>query len=128
MKKNLAKPTKVLTKLEAYDELLRDIKSILEKARAKAYQAVDNIKVQTYWQIGERIVREELKHKDRADYGKYLVNNLSRDLDVGRRELYRIIKFYRLYEIVTTVSSQLSWSHYIELININIIEAYPVLC
>lgn len=118
-KKSLSKTTKILPKLEGYDDLLRDIKSILENARSRAYQAVDNIGVQARWQVGERIVREELKYKDRADYGKYLVNNLSVDLDVGKRDLYRIIRFYRLYEIVTTVSSQLSWSHYIELINIS---------
>jgi len=55
-KKNLSKSTKVLTKLEGYDDLLRDIRSILENARARAYQAVDNIRVQTYWQVGENIV------------------------------------------------------------------------
>lgn len=35
---------------------------------AKAYKAIDNLKVQTYWQIEERVVREELRHKERADH------------------------------------------------------------
>jgi len=36
---------------------------LLEKAKYNAYKAVDNLRVQTYWQIGERIVREELQHQ-----------------------------------------------------------------
>ena len=53
--------------LDGYGQLLKDIKSILQQGLSKAYKAVDNLKVQTYWQIGERIIREELEHKDRAD-------------------------------------------------------------
>ncbi|MBU4242655.1 MAG: DUF1016 family protein [Nanoarchaeota archaeon] len=102
---------KALTK-NNYAALLKDIKSILEKGLCRAYKAVDNIKVQTYWQIGERIVREELTHKDRADYGKKIINNLAKDLGINRRLFYRIVKFYRQYPIVVTVSPQLSWSHY----------------
>jgi hypothetical protein len=101
-----------------YKSLLAELKSIIAKGQYQAYKAVDNIRVQTYWQIGERIVREELKHKDRADYGKYLVDNLTADLGIGRRDLYRIVKFYRVYEIVGSVSPQLSWTHYRYLIEI----------
>jgi hypothetical protein len=101
-----------------YQNLLTELKSIIAKGQFKAYQAVDNIRVQTYWQIGERIVREELKQKDRADYGKYLITNLALDLGIIRQEIYRIVKFYRLYEIVATVSRQLSWSHYEILIEV----------
>ena len=110
-KYKVSKATQSSANIEGYDDLLRDVRSILEKGLSRVYQAVDNLKVQTYWQIGERIVREELAHKERADYGKFLADNLSVDLNIGKRELYRIIRFYRLYEIVTTVSSQLSWSH-----------------
>jgi hypothetical protein len=99
-----------------YQNLLSDLKSIITKGQYKAYKAVDNIRVQTYWQLGERIVREELKHEDRADYGKYLVDNLTVDLDIGRRLLYRIVQFYRTYPIVSTLRTQLSWAHYRELI------------
>ena len=59
-----------------YAVLLKDIKSLLQKGQSRAYQAVDNIKVQTYWQIGERIVREELAHKERADYSAQIVDTL----------------------------------------------------
>ena len=96
-------------KIEGYSSLLKDIKSILQKGLTKAYKAVDNIKVQTYWQVGERVVREELQHKDRADYGKKIIKNLSNDLKIDRRLFYRVVRFYRIYPIVVTVSPQLSW-------------------
>lgn len=101
-----------------YETLLQELQSILTKGQYTAYKAVDNIKVQTYWQLGERIVREEFKYKDRADYGKYLIRNLALDLDIQRQRLHEIIRFYRIYPIVRTVSGQLSWSHYLELIEI----------
>lgn len=61
----------------SYKNLLHELQSIISKGQYQACKAIDNIKVQTYWQLGERIVREELKYKDRADYGKYQVNSLS---------------------------------------------------
>ena len=69
--------------------------------------------------FGERVVREELKHEDRTEYGQYLVTNLSRDLQIRRQELSKIVKFYRLYDNVGSVTRQLSWTHYYCLIDIN---------
>ena len=105
-------------KIEGYSSLLKDIKSILQKGLTKAYKAVDNIKVQAYWQIGERIVREEINQK-RAGYGKEVIKKLSVDLTIHERTLYRILKFYKAYPILTTVLSELSWSHYLILIDFN---------
>lgn len=102
----------------SYSQLLREIKSILQSGLGRAYKAVDNIRVQTYWQIGERIVREELRNSERADYGARLVDSLAVDLGFRRDELYRIVQFYKTYSIVVTVSQQLSWSHFVELIKI----------
>ncbi len=103
---------------EGYRNLLNELKSILNKGLAKAYKAVDNIKVQTYWQIGERIVRDEIENKERADYGKKLVAQISFDLGINKRELYRIIRFFKLYPIVASVTPQLSWTHYSVLVDI----------
>ncbi|RLC48131.1 MAG: hypothetical protein DRH57_02720, partial [Candidatus Cloacimonadota bacterium] len=101
-----------------YKNLLQELKSIIAKGQLRAYKAVDNIKVQTYWQIGERIVREELKYKNRADYGKYLIDNLTVDLGIKRQRLYEFIQFYRAYPIVRALHGQLSWYHYLCLIKI----------
>ena len=68
---------------EGYKALREDIAYLLEKAKLQAYKAVDNIRVQTYWQIGERITREELK-EGRADYGKKVIPLLAEDLGFSR--------------------------------------------
>jgi len=103
---------------DSYRNLLNELKSILNKGLARAYKAVDNIKVQTYWQIGERIVRDEIENKERADYGQLLVKNLSIDTNIGESLLYEIIRFYKAYPIFHTVCGELSWSHYGHLIKI----------
>ena len=105
--------------LEGYTEILQDIKSLLEKAKYRAYKAVDNLRVQTYWQIGERIVRGELQHRERADYGERVIERLASDLDIAKRNLHNTVRFYRVYPIVQTVSAQLSWSHFVVLIYLN---------
>ena len=69
--------------------------------------------------MGERIVREELKHKDRADYGKLLLNRLAADLSISGRLLYDIVRFYRVYKILHAVRAKLSWTHYRQLITID---------
>jgi len=102
-----------------YSVLFNDVKSILEKAKYKAYKAVDNLRVQTYWQIGERIVREELRHKERADYGRKVIQKLAEDLRITRALLFEIVQFFRTYPIVHTLCGQLSWSHYGVLIRIS---------
>jgi len=103
-------------KITGYKNLVEDIKFLLEKARAQAYKAVDNIRVQTYWQIGERIAREELKYKGRAAYSKKIIKELAIDLGFSRVVLYRVLQFYKLYPIVSAVPRQLSWTHLVELL------------
>jgi predicted nuclease of restriction endonuclease-like (RecB) superfamily len=113
----MRKQVKSIVKLEGYNSLLNDIKSILQKGLTKAYKAVDNIKVQTYWQIGERIIREEINQK-RADYGKRVIESLADDLRCSRALMFEVVQFYRTYPIVHTLYGQLSWSHYRVLIKI----------
>ena len=98
--------------LDDYDALVREVRGLLQTARNRAYQAVDNIKVQAYWQVGERIVRAELEHRERADYGARVIEQLARDLGMARRLLYEIVQFYRAYPIVHTLRAELSWSQY----------------
>jgi predicted nuclease of restriction endonuclease-like (RecB) superfamily len=112
------KISKEVASQKDYKNLLQDLKGIITNRQYQAYKAVDNIKVQTYWQIGERIVREELKNKNRAGYGKYLVDNLAVDLGIERRMMYRIVKFYKVYPIVVSLIPQLSWTHYYWLVDI----------
>ncbi len=104
--------------LDDYEGILEDVRGLIDRAKYQAYKAVDNIRVQTYWQIGERIVWAELDHKERADYGKYLIERLAGDIGFQRSVLYRIVQFYKAYPIVAALRQQLSWTHYRILITI----------
>lgn len=105
--------------LSGYKNLLQEVKSILQKGKNQSYKAVDNILVETRWQIGERIVREELKFRYRAEYGQYLLQNLAADLNIPKQRLSEIIRFYKCYPIIRSLSGQLSWKHYTVLISLN---------
>ncbi len=58
----------------------REIADLLLCARSKSYVSVNVIMVETYWQIGKRIVEEEQHGENRAGYGEYLIVHLSRYL------------------------------------------------
>ena len=60
--------------------LYREIRSVLEQARASAYRAANFAMVQAYWQVGRLIVENEQKGKSRAAYGEVVLEDLSRRL------------------------------------------------
>jgi len=101
--------SKELINQKDYQNLLNELKSIIKKGKSNIYKAVDNILVETRRQIGERIVREELKYQDKADYGEYLSKNLAIDLKTNKQ---------RLSEIVRSLTGQLSRTHYVKLIEL----------
>lgn len=97
-----------------------DIKAILQDARQKAFTTVNFIMVEAYWKIGKRIVEEEQHGKERADYGTYLIKELSKSLsaEFGRgfslANLWNFRQFYHTFpeqEILYTLCRELNWSH-----------------
>ncbi len=101
--------------------LLADIKTILQQARQKAYAAVNTAMVQAYRQIGKRIVEEEQQVKERADYGTFLINQLSKQLsgEFGKgfsiANLWNFRQFYNTFpdpEILYVARRELTWTHY----------------
>lgn len=109
----------------AYNSLIQDITILLSEGRKKAFYAVDNILVHTYWNIGKRIVQHEQHGKEKAEYGSRLLKDLSRDLKLkygkgfSKSNIYLMRLFYLRYEKFQTVSGKLSWSHYTELLSIS---------
>jgi predicted nuclease of restriction endonuclease-like (RecB) superfamily len=101
-----------------------EIRTIIEKARSAAVRSVDFCRVQMYWNIGRRIFEEEQQGKERADYGTYLIRHLAKELtpEYGSgfsvRQLEQSRQFYRTYPIANTLRSQLNWSQYRRLIQI----------
>ena len=97
-----------------------DIKKIVEKGRCAAYGAVNSIMIETYWHIGRRIVEQEQKGKERAEYGTQLIEMLSKELTLtfgkgfGTRNLWLFKQFYQTFndlEILHTRVQNLTWSH-----------------
>ena len=106
-------------------KLLCDIRQIISEAKNNAVRSVDFCRVKMYWKMGQRIFEEEQHGKDRADYGTYLIKNLASKLEneygsgFSRRQLELCRQFYRLYPIANAVRSQLNWSQYRMLIQID---------
>ncbi len=56
---------------------IEDIKSLLSQARSKTVTQVNTIMLNTYYEIGKRIVEQEQKGKEVAKYGDYLLGKVS---------------------------------------------------
>ncbi|HOZ46559.1 MAG TPA: PDDEXK nuclease domain-containing protein [Candidatus Hydrogenedentes bacterium] len=105
-------------------KLFGDIRVMIEETRSAVAATVNAGLTMLYWRIGGRITEEILGGK-RAGYGKQILATLSQELarDYGDGFSYsaltRMIKFTECFpdpEIVATLSRQLSWSHFRELL------------
>ncbi len=108
-----------------HKDVYSSIKELMDNARNKVAREVNNILIQTYWEIGRIIVEDEQGNSDRAKYGKQLVTDLSKRLTkeygkgFSRSNLQNMRNFYLSYPICQTLSGKLSWSHYCELLSIS---------
>ncbi len=104
---------------------LSDVKQIIDAARSNAVRSINICRVQMYWNIGQRIFEEEQQGKERADYGTYLIKSLAQTLEpeygsgFSIRQLEMCRQFYRLYPIANALRSQLNWTQYRMLIQID---------
>ena len=106
--------------MEVSNNYINEIKKILKNARQKAYTAVNSAMVEAYWKIGRRIVEEEQSGRERAEYGKEIIKNLSKELTeefgkgFGERNIRNIRQFYVIfsdYEKWKSLISKLTWTH-----------------
>ena len=104
--------------------LVDDLRGLIEAARSNVAQAVNSALTLLHWKIGGRIHREVLMGQ-RARYGEEILPTLSAKLepDYGKgfsaRNLARMVRFAEAFpdeEIVATLSQQLSWSHFVEIL------------
>lgn len=110
--------------LTAPQNLVSDLRRLIAEARTQAATAVNVGLTLLYWRVGDRI-RRELLGSVRAGYGERIVATVSQQLiaEFGRgfevTNLTRMMKFSEAFpdpEIVATLSQQLSWSHFRELL------------
>ena len=107
-----------------YQKLIDSISLTFSTARQNVASAVNIEMLSAYWSIGKVIVEFEQKGEQKATYGKSLLENLSKDLNLrygkgfSRSNLNYMRLFYIKYPICETVSHKLSWSHYFELLKV----------
>lgn len=80
--------------------LVNDLRSIVSKARSKAFAAVNYSLVERNWRIGQRIVEEEQNGASRAEYGKHVIEvasaALTKEFGKGFSET-NIMNFKKFY-------------------------------
>lgn len=112
------------------NNLISKIEELLKRARQKVIANVNQTMVLTYFEIGRIIVEEEQNGKQRADYGKQLIAEISERLtqDFGKgfsetniKQMRQFYSVYQNYEKSQTLSDEfkLSWSHYLKLMRID---------
>ena len=95
--------------------LVNDLRSIVSKARSKAFAAVNYSLVERNWRIGQRIVEQEQNGASRAEYGKHVIEvasaALTEEFGKGFSEtnIMNFKKFYLKFKELTipqTVSEE----------------------
>jgi predicted nuclease of restriction endonuclease-like (RecB) superfamily len=108
-----------------YVRLVSHISELWENAKEEAIVAVNGSLLMASWATGRHIVEFEQGGKSKANYGDRLLVNLSKDLTrlngrgFSRSNLTYMRKFYVAFPKSETVSHQLTWSHYFELLKCN---------
>lgn len=107
--------------LQVEQQFFADIHDLLHRGRETAYRSVNSVMVQTYWQIGKRIVEQEQQGKARANYGEQLIIQLSRYLtdNLGKgfsvANLRNIRQLYLIFpdrdQFTRHCLANLSWTH-----------------
>lgn len=122
--KRLARPAAGTSLAPVPAGVLDDVRALIRQTREGVAQAVNSALVLLYWQVGHRI-RTEILGQRRAAYGEEIVSTLSSELagefgdGFSRPNLFRMVRFAEVFpdrEIVSTLSRQLGWSHFVELI------------
>ena len=104
-----------------YDEIKKELLNNEIIKKVKNY-SINKSDLNTYYNIG-KLLKEAGKH-----YGEGIIKEYSKRLTsefgkgYSKRNLWLMLKFYELKEKVQTVSAQLSWSHYCELLQVNSID------
>lgn len=127
---------------ENNNQFFQDVSDILSQAKRQANTAINLAMVYAYFEVGRRIVEEEQKGKERAQYGSHLIADLSVYLSehftkgFSVTNLKQMRQFYKVYahdQIGQIPSDQfkglpavstgrkffLSWSHYLKLMRID---------
>lgn len=111
---------------ENFETVCNYISDMIENTQYGVFQAVNKGHVMLNWNIGRKLRTEILKN-EKAEYGKSIITSFSKNLTqkygsgYSRAALFRMIQLYDCFdnqEKVATLSRQLTWSHFLEIIPI----------
>lgn len=114
------------TKSAARSKLLADLRQLIEATRTGVAQAVNSALVVLYWQVGHRI-RTELLGSKRAAYGQEILSTVSKELVAAYgngfsvpnlSRMMRLAEAFPEREVVLTLSRDLGWSHFVEILQL----------
>ena len=108
------------------ETIFSDISTMIYDAKNEVMLRVNTSVITLYWNIGKKLSEEVLQGK-KPDYGKNIIGDLSERLTAEygkgfeKSSVFKMVKFYQEfpeYEKVATLSQQLTWSHFVELLPI----------
>lgn len=76
----IAANTDIMSIYRKTNNIVDDMRQIIDESQKRAYQAVDFRLIQRNWLIGYRIAEEELNGEERAEYGARIIKELSKEL------------------------------------------------
>lgn len=110
----------------ALDDIYYEISELIKKKKTGIKNIVNDTMISLYWGIGEHLFNEILK-KEKPEYGRKMIIEISKRLaneygkGFNRSSVFRMVQFYQLFpqfDKVATLSQQLTWSHFVELLPI----------
>lgn len=114
-----------MNEIAKYNDMISEIKEILQSARLNVARQVNTELLTAYWNIGRIIVEHEQNSQERAEYGQQTLKELSKVLTkefgkgFSRSNLQNMRAFYLSYPKCQSVTGKLTWTHYCELLSIS---------
>ena len=115
-----------MNEIELLSSVYERITRIIDERKAKAKLSINSEVIAMNWSIGHCIFESVLKGEP-AEYGAKVVEGISSKLTekygsgFNKTAIFRMVKFYEEFpdvKIVATLSQQLSWSHFVEILPI----------
>lgn len=111
-------------KAVAEDQLFKQVKQLLDEARSRIVRTVNTTIVKAYWEIGKYIVEYEQGGLGRAEFGKDVINKLSKRLteEYGKgfspANIRYMRQFYQCFPFCHALSDKLTWTHWRTLLKV----------
>jgi hypothetical protein len=106
--------TKNLRNSSKYIKIVKSLSGIIvRKKKSNPFS-----ELLTYWQIGEQIARVTSERDESKSFNKKLFILLAVDCKIKITDINRAVKFYRTFPILSDLSPDLTFKHYLILMDV----------